>query len=110
MNKVCKIFDCKQIKSTAYNPQSHGLIERFNQTIEKILRSLIEQHQAKYSKWTRILPQALFCYNYCINKTTGYSPYKLAFGRDLNAPIDLILNDDSIFNSKEDYLNNLAND
>ncbi|MGZ5547959.1 MAG: RNase H-like domain-containing protein [Nitrososphaeraceae archaeon] len=110
MNKVCKIFDCKQIKSTAYNPQSHGLIERFNQTIEKILRSLIEQHQEKYSKWTRLLPQALFCYNYCINKTTGYSPYKLAFGRDLNAPIDLILNDDSIFNSKEDYLNNLAND
>jgi hypothetical protein len=110
MVKVNEIFDVKSIHSSSYNPQSHGMVEKFNQSLEKILRSLFEQYGEYYRNYHLLIDQALFAYNYTPHKSTGYSPFKLAFGRDIKAPIDRILFEDSVYESIDSYLTDVANE
>ena len=72
--------------STAYHPQTNGLVERFNKTLCEIL--------AKYSgmyreDWDVFLPSALFAYRTIRQNTTRYEPFYLTYGREATLPIDL---------------------
>ena len=40
MAEVCELLDIKKTKTTAYHPQSDGMVERFNQTLEAQLSKL----------------------------------------------------------------------
>jgi hypothetical protein len=46
--------DCKLIYGRPRHPQSQGLIEQANGTIEKMIASAMEQNQTK--EWTKLLP------------------------------------------------------
>jgi Reverse transcriptase (RNA-dependent DNA polymerase)/RNase H-like domain found in reverse transcriptase/Integrase zinc binding domain/Chromo (CHRromatin Organisation MOdifier) domain len=66
--------------STSYHPQTDGQSERLNQVIETYLRGYINRQQ---NDWVKYLPYAQFTYNASINTTTGISPHKARFGREL---------------------------
>ena len=63
--------------SAAYNPRTNGLTERFNKTLCKNLR----KHAEANTKW---LPYVLMCYKRRVHSVTGYSPFQLMFGRQMN--------------------------
>ena len=71
--------------STAYHPQSDGLTERNNRTLEESLRSYVNYHQ---NNWDTMLPLLEFSYNNCINSTTGYSPFFMNYGQHPTTPLD----------------------
>ena len=84
MEKICGMG---KSRTTPYHPMGNGKCERFNRTILGMLRTLPEKAK---SKWKDHLQKMTHAYNASINRSTGYSPYFLLYGRDPLLPIDLI--------------------
>ena len=53
--------------STAYHPQTNGLVERFNQTIQRSLLKLVKKEQ---DDWDEYIDGVLFGYRTAIQKST----------------------------------------
>ena len=71
--------------TSAYNPQTNGLTECFNQTLSNCLLSKINESQ---DNWDDKLDAILFSYRVSKQATTKYSQYFLMFGRHPRLPID----------------------
>ena len=67
-----------------YHPQSNGMVERANQSIVTILRSLVA---ANPKTWAKMLPHATIAYNQAFHHSIGDSPYFLLHLRDPPHPI-----------------------
>jgi transposase InsO family protein len=77
-----------QITTTpTYNPRSNP-VERSHRTIGMSLRALLQQRKVK--DWDLALACTTFAMNTTINRSTGYSPYQLMFGREASQPLDLL--------------------
>ena len=75
----------KKSNTTPYHPMGDGQVERMNRTIINMLRAIPENEK---KKWKSHLPKLSFAYNSTVNKTTGFSPFYLMFGRMSRLPID----------------------
>jgi hypothetical protein len=64
--------------STSFHPQSNGASERTNKTVNQCLRFHVERNQ---KGWVRALPRIRFHIMSSVNKSTGYAPFQLRFGR-----------------------------
>ncbi|XP_050780327.1 uncharacterized protein LOC127034950 [Gopherus flavomarginatus] len=73
--------------ASAYHPQSNGLVERFNGTLKIMLKTFINQHP---QDWNKYLPHLLFAYREVPQKSTGFSPFELLYGRRVRGPLDLM--------------------
>lgn len=78
----------KHIISTAYHPQTNGLDERFNQTLQRGLLKMVDDNQ---SEWDKFLDSVLFAYRTSKQASTKFSPFFLLYGREPRLPIDLII-------------------
>ena len=56
-----------------------------NRTAINMLKALPESQK---KMWKNHLPKLAFAYNSCVQKTTGFSPFYLMFGRESKLPID----------------------
>ncbi|XP_068205297.1 uncharacterized protein [Palaemon carinicauda] len=73
--------------STAYHPESQGLVERSHQTLKTVLTKLGE---AGSSDWEENLPYALFALRQARSETTGYSPFELLYAHSTRGPLDIL--------------------
>ncbi|CAM4342636.1 unnamed protein product [Lepidochelys kempii] len=73
--------------ASAYHPQSNGLVERFNGTLKMMLKTFMNQHP---QDWDKYLPHLLFAYREVPQESTGFSPFKLLYGRRVRGPLDLM--------------------
>ena len=76
------------IISTAYHPQTNGLDERFNQTLQRGLLKMINDNQ---NEWDKFLDSVLFAYRTSKQASTKFSPFFLLYGREPRLPVDLII-------------------
>ena len=75
------------IRTTPYHPQTDGLVERFNQT----LKSMLRKAATEYGKdWDKLLPYLLFAYREVPQASTGFSPFELVYGRQVQGPLDIL--------------------
>ena len=85
---ICEIVGTKKINTTAYHPQTDGLVENFNKT----LRAMIAKHAHKFGpEWDVYLQHLLFAYRTKPHETTGESPFFLLYGRDARLPTETTL-------------------
>lgn len=68
-------FGFKHIHTTAYHPQSNGMIERFHRSLKTSLRCL-----SITSDWPSSLPLVLLGWRNTMHSASGTSPAKLLFG------------------------------
>ena len=87
-NSLCELIDAAKTRTTPYHPQGDGQVERLNKTLVKILRKLVSDH---HRDWASLVPKAVLAYNSSVHESTGYTPYRLMFGRKAATPIDSVL-------------------
>ena len=87
-NEVCGLLDIEKSRTTPYHPQSDGLVERMNRTIEAMLSMFVSPGQ---SDWDEILPYIMMAYRSAVQDTTGYSPNLMMLGREVELPLDIVI-------------------
>eukprot|EP00731_Ephydatia_muelleri_P002828 Em0001g2828a len=70
---------------TPYNPQSNGLDERYNQTLQSMLSKAVMGHK---EMWDEFIDSAVFAYNTSTHESTTYSPFEVMFGRKARLPVE----------------------
>jgi hypothetical protein len=71
--------------STAYHPQTDGQTERANRTLEEMLRSRINFAQ---TDWDEHLSIAELAVNNAQQASTGFTPFYLNYGKEVELPLD----------------------
>ena len=95
---LCDLIYAAKTRTTPYHPQGDGQVERLNKSIVKILCKQIEERQRD---WAAYVPKALLAYNSSVRDSTGYTPYRLMFGRKARLPIDAVLRLNSTLGRRE---------
>ena len=80
--------DAAKTRTTPYHPQGDGQVERLNKSLVKILCKLISDHRRD---WADFVPKAVLAYNSSVHESTGFTPYRLMFGREAILPLDAVL-------------------
>jgi len=93
--EVCKLLDIEKTQTTPLHPQSDGMVERLNRTLEAMLSKFVQENQGN---WDTLLPLLAMAYRSAIHESTGYTPSKLMFGRDVRfSPIPVTPPDSTDF-------------
>ena len=87
LRQIYGLVGIKGIRTTPYHPQTDGLVERYNQTLKRMLRKFVA---ANGKDWDRWLPNLLFAYREVPQATTGFSPFELLYGRRVRGPLDVL--------------------
>ena len=75
--------------STAYNPQSNGIVERVHQVLNDALRTFeLEQKELdEVDPWSPFLAAAAYAIRSTYHSTLEATPAQLVFGRDMLLPV-----------------------
>ena len=87
-NHLFKLTGVQHIISTSYHPQTNGLDERFNQTLQRALLKMVDENQ---SQWDKFLDSVLFACRTNKQSSTKYSPFFLMYGREPRLPIEIMV-------------------
>ncbi|XP_021374150.1 uncharacterized protein LOC110463677 [Mizuhopecten yessoensis] len=68
---VCRKLEVNKTRTSPYNPQSDGLVERFNRTMKRMMATFAHE---KKEDWDDHLPYLMLAYRSAVHSSTGYSP------------------------------------
>ena len=86
--ELCSLTGMKKINTSGYHPQTDGLVEKFNSTIQGMMA---KTGDANVMEWDKQLPFLLFAYRTVVQESTRESPFYLLYGRDPRLPSGTIL-------------------
>ena len=86
MKDLCAILRIQKTVTSVYHPQSDGMVERSNHTIQAMLRTYVNSTR---NDWEDHLPSVICAYRATPHQSTGISPYLMLYGREMTMPIDL---------------------
>ena len=88
MKQLCQLLGMKKTRTTAYHPQSDGLVERMNKTLMEAISKYVSNNQHDWDLW---LPLVLFDCRILKRASTEEKPHRLIFGKKVRLPIDVEL-------------------
>ena len=77
-DELCRLTGTEHRVTSAYHPQTNGLTERFNQTLQTALLKVVNETQ---TDWDEHLPAVLFAYRTSQQKATKLTPFEMMFCR-----------------------------
>jgi hypothetical protein len=87
LQRILKRLGLSKTRTTPLHTQSDGMVERYIKTIEEHIRKVVASHQRD---WNERLPLFLQAYGASTHDTTGLTPARVVFGRELRLPCDLL--------------------
>ena len=81
--ETCQLLEINKTRTTPFHPRSDGMIERINRTVNDMLSKYIKRHQ---KDWDDHLDFIIMAYN----ESTGLTPHRLVYGREMTFPLDMI--------------------
>ena len=76
MTEVYRVFGVHKVNTTAYHPQTDGMVERFNHTLVAMLAHYVG---SELDDWDEYLPAVQFAYNTSRHATTGHVPHDVMY-------------------------------
>ena len=86
--ELCSLLGIKKINTSGYHPQTDGLVEKFNSTLQNMIAKSTDPNTME---WDKRLPLLLFAYRSVIQESTKESPFFLVYGRDPRLPTGSLL-------------------
>jgi hypothetical protein len=86
--ELCKLLGITKTRTTPLRPQSDGMVERANRTIQSMLTAFVSENQ---SDWDEHIYLLMLAYRSSEHESTGVSPYQMLFAKQPTLPIELIL-------------------
>ena len=86
IEELCNKYQTKHRLTSAYRPQTNGMIERFNRTLGECIAKLVQDNE---KEWDQLVSSVLIAYRTKQHKTTGRTPFYLVYGREATLPLDL---------------------
>ncbi|CAJ0916111.1 unnamed protein product [Ranitomeya imitator] len=83
--ELCRLLSIELNLSSAYHPETNGLVERANQTLVTYLHFV----SARQDDWASLLPWAEFALNNAIANSTGQTPFFLNYGQHPHVPVPM---------------------
>ena len=77
MKEVNRLLSFKHLVTSPYHPICNVLVERFNQTIKKMLMRMCAEHP---KDWDKCIDPLLFAYREAPQESLGLSPFELLYG------------------------------
>ncbi len=87
IRELYELLGIKSVRTSVYHPQTDGLVERFNRTLKKIIRKFVQEDAKNWDKWLETL---LFAVREVPHASTGFSPFKLLYGRQPHGVLDIL--------------------
>lgn len=81
--ETCRALGTKKLQTTAYHPECNGMVERLHRTITDSIAHFVRRDGRDWDRW---VPYALMAYRAIPHSSTGFSPNRLLFGRELVTP------------------------
>jgi hypothetical protein len=81
-----KQIQCRHLTTSAFRPNTNGLVERTNGTLVQALSKICKDELDDVKDWDLKLPAALMALRTMKNESTNYTPGKLLFGYDIRTP------------------------
>ncbi|VDI13937.1 Hypothetical predicted protein [Mytilus galloprovincialis] len=72
VKEICKLMNTKKTFTTAYHPETDGLVERFNGTLTAMLSMYVSGHQRD---WDTFIPFVLFAYRTSLHESIQETPF-----------------------------------
>jgi transposase InsO family protein len=88
MQEIYSWLEIDKIRTSPYRPQTNGATERLHRTLNQMLAKCVALNQRD---WDQRLPFIMAAYRASVHESTGYSPNYLMFGREVYAPLDVVL-------------------
>ena len=88
-SELWKLMGTQLKYSTAYHPQTQGVVERMNSVIGQMLRCTIHE-LGEPRNWKNLLPTIELAINSSPNRSTGYTPFFLNYGFQPTVPAELL--------------------
>ena len=85
LQEIAALLGFHKVNTSAYHPQTDGLVKRFNRALIDMLAKTAEQNG---KNWDEKLPFVLFAYRTAVQESTGESPFRLLYGRDPKLPTE----------------------
>ncbi len=86
--EVCKAAESRHSPSTAFHPQTNGLVERFNHTLCVMLSMYVHDNP---KDWDLFLPFVIHSYRNTPHSSTGFAPNELMRSYSPKTPLELRL-------------------
>jgi hypothetical protein len=86
--ELCELLDIDKTRTTPWRPQSDGMVERYNRTLETLLRQVVDEEQ---TDWDAYLPFVCMAYRSTVHDSTGQTPNMMMLGRELPMPTHLLV-------------------
>ena len=87
MADLCRLLQIHHLRTSIYHPQTDGLVERFNQTLKKMLRRVVTEDSRD---WLLMLPYVLFAVREVPQASTGFTLFELLYGWRPRGLLDVV--------------------
>lgn len=104
LKEVAKRFKIRQVKTTAYHPQTNGSLERTHIVLVEFL-TIFANSDYEWDNWVEL---AMFSYNTSKHESTGKTPFELIFGKIALTPSSFALPKVTNLQTYDDYYIKLA--
>ena len=81
--ETCKLLGIRTTRTSTYHPMSNGVLERWHRSLHDGLSHYINSAN---TNWDTLVPFFLMAYRATPNTVTGYSPFFLLHGREMETP------------------------
>ena len=86
--QMCGLFGIKKTRTTAFQPSSNGLVERFNRTLNEMLCTTAHENPLTWDRRVHLLSMV---YRSTQHKSTGFSPNFIMFGKKLYMIMEVMM-------------------
>lgn len=90
MTELCALWRIVKTRTTAYHPQSNGVVERGNRTLGDALRSMLLQYAMEQDSWDYLLPHIMRAFRATPHTRTDETANYLMLGRECRLPDQLL--------------------